>query len=326
MERGLRGLVLVVMLLALGAIAWAQGGATPGEGAGQDAAAPPPSAPLSYNTVTSMRYGFSIALPALGTILTPESSNWPWADLDETMTVTEDEDADTSAPKTAKARPGAKLPPGKTQPAKGAAATPPDTTPDVPASPSRTLHSGVAFHWYGTGPVKEVLVHCYSFQTQVMDVTFKSFTDALHQDFTAADREKEEKKAQDKTAAVKKAVGMDKDLPDFVVTPATPPQTTDGSRWTGINVKDQRDPESPVYYSILSTYGGNRVYSVTLFYMTPRNQAIENTGGAIINTLRSPDMTGPYGVEPIILDLGTAGTLGQPGMRPADVVVKPAGA
>lgn len=248
MKRGWLAVLPVLGLLAIYAgIAGAQGGTeTTGETAADTAAKPAAS---SGGMQTSQRYGFSIALPSGGRVLTPEDgAAWPW-----------------------------------------------------PSTPS------AAFHWYGGSAVKEVIVHCYEFQSPVSEGTFREFKAKLVENFQMIDKAKEEAKANDKTAQVKEAVGV-KDKKSFVLGDSTSGggintaiEANDGSRWNLLAVKDQRkDEAAPLGYAILSTYGANRVYSITLIYSGDLTAEIKGVGSTVYNSLRDPLVTGPFGMEPIV--------------------------
>jgi hypothetical protein len=162
--------------------------------------------------------------------------------------------------------------------------------------------TSAAFHWYGPGAVKEVIVHCHEFQSPVSQATFNEFKTALQQNFTILDRAREEEKAKDKTAQLKDAMGV-KEKKSFILgDPGTGGINTaidaaDGSRWNLLAVTDQRNESTPISYSILTTFGANRIYSVTLIYNGNLTQEIKDTGGSIINSLSDPTVSGPFGME-----------------------------
>lgn len=245
MTRGWIGLLALLLLLALyaGSVT-AQNGSENGDNSTETANETVPGVkPGSGGMQTSQKFGFSIALPNGGTVLSPETEGWPW-----------------------------------------------------PGQPS------AAFHWYGSGAIKEVIVHCHEFQSPVSQATFNEFKTALQQNFMILDKAREEAKAQDKTAQLKDAVGV-KEKKSFILSDPTsgggvntPVDTADGSRWNLLAVTDQRS-EEPVNYSILTTFGANRIYSVTLIHDGALTQAVKDAGGTVINSLSDPAVSGPFGME-----------------------------
>jgi hypothetical protein len=173
-------------------------------------------------------------------------------------------------------------------------------TPDSPNWPWPKVPE-MARHWYGGGGgVKEALLHVYTFHTDVTTASFKDFTKALLDDFQALDKAEQEKIENDKTGKLKQAVGLEKTKLHFKLGDAgkiNTPWDVNGNLWNHLAVQDLRNETQPVNYSILSTFYGNRIYTITLIYLTDLNPQIRDTAQQIMSSLKVDGATGPLGVE-----------------------------
>jgi hypothetical protein len=241
MKRGMLGFV-PALLVMLAVAAWAQGDKTaPKEGAPAGAPAAPPAASAGPLQSVTSPLGFSISLPSGGTLMTPDSPDWPWASVKE-----------------------------------------------------------MAYHWMGGGSgVKEILVHVYTFQLPVTQASFKDFTGALLDDFQALDKKDQEEREKDKASQIKQAIGMDKALTHFKFGERNATWDVNGNVWNHLEVKDLRNPKQAVNYSILSSFSGNKVYTVTMIYPTYNDQ-VKSFAQSVVGSLKVDGALGPLGVEQMI--------------------------
>jgi hypothetical protein len=247
MKRGMLGFVpaLLALLAALAVAAWAQGDNKEGSttSAAGGSSAPPAAASGGFATQTSDQFGISVALPSGGTLLTPQSPDWPWQSVPE-----------------------------------------------------------MAYHWYGgNSGVKEVLVHVYTFQLPVTQATFTDFTGALKDDFQSMDKQEADEMAKDKTASLKQAIGVEKPKVHFKLGDdqgkINARWELGGNVWNHLAVKDMRNDKQPVNYSILSTFYGNKVYSITLIYLTDLNPQVKSFAEQVMGSFKVAGATAPLGVE-----------------------------
>ena len=170
-------------------------------------------------------------------------------------------------------------------------------TPDNPNWPWKDVPE-MAYDWYGgNSGVKEALVHVYTFQLPVTQASFKDFTGALLQNFEALDQADADKMAKDKASGIKQAIGMEKVKPHFAFGAKNALWEINGNMWNNLEVKDLRNDKQPVSYSVVSTFYGNKIYTITLIYLSDLSPQVKSVAQQIMTSLKVSGATGPLGVE-----------------------------
>ena len=62
-------------------------------------------------------------------------------------------------------------------------------------------------------------------------------------------------------------------------------------------VKDLRNDKQAVNLSVLSTFYGNKIYTITLYYLSDYNPQVKTFAEQAMNSLKVEGATGPLGVE-----------------------------
>lgn len=68
----------------------------------------------------------------------------------------------------------------------------------------------------------------------------------------------------------------------YTVVKGNEPLTIREVPWNMIEVEDRSDADVTVYYSVFSTYSGTSIYTISLYYLVPVNDAIQDFGGPVL--------------------------------------------
>ncbi len=56
--------------------------------------------------------------------------------------------------------------------------------------------------------------------------------------------------------------------------------------WNLIEVEDKSAAESPVYYSVFSTYAGAKIYTISMYYLRPIDDAVSEYGAPVLQSFK----------------------------------------
>jgi len=119
----------------------------------------------------------------------------------------------------------------------------------------------VAFDWYygGEEPIVLVQGRVDKFETELDDETFKVFCDTLLSNWTT-------------------------DTEKYAVVTSNEPLDLNGAKWNLIEVADSSDPEgTKVFYSVFSTYAGSQIYTVSMYYLEPVSDKVQQFGFPVLD-------------------------------------------
>lgn len=121
----------------------------------------------------------------------------------------------------------------------------------------------VAFEWYGadSDPVTLIQGRVDDLGAEIDEETFGVFCSALLENWSA-DGDKYE------------VVTSNKSMP------------IGGRKWNLIEISDSSDEETRVYYSVFSTYSGTKIYTISLYYLKPLSNAVQDFGKPVIQSFK----------------------------------------
>lgn len=67
------------------------------------------------------------------------------------------------------------------------------------------------------------------------------------------------------------------------------------TKWNVIEIEDASDQNGKIYYSVFSTYAGDSIYTVTLYYLAPVNDSVRNFGAPVLQGFK---LTAPKPAAP----------------------------
>lgn len=137
-----------------------------------------------------------------------------------------------------------------------------------PSSPGWNEEPAAAFKWQATGeePIRLIIGRVDSFNTEVDDLTFSIICGTMLESW------------EEDPSMYKIITGN-----ESLVIEAK--GTSSGQRnWNLIEVEDMsHSGGKPVYYSVFSTYAGENIYSIMMYYLEPVDQAIRDYGIPVIH-------------------------------------------
>jgi hypothetical protein len=143
----------------------------------------------------------------------------------------------------------------------------------------------VAFFWYGSAgdPVVMIQGRMDSFDTDLDAETFKVFCQTLLDNWAGEADNPPVDPAAPADAAPKDSGGK---KPYHIVT-ANEELPINDMTWNLIEIADSSDPEgTPVYYSVFSTYAGKKIYTLSMYYLSPVSDEIQSFGFPVLNSFK----------------------------------------
>jgi len=139
-----------------------------------------------------------------------------------------------------------------------------------PSSPDWNEELASAFKWQATGnePISMIIGRVDSFNTEVDDLTFSIICGTMLESW-------EEDPSKYSIVTSNEPLVIEGDGPN-------------GQRsWNLIEIEDKSHGEGqPVYYSVFSTYSGENIYSIMMYYLEPVNTVVRNYGIPVIHEFR----------------------------------------
>lgn len=129
-----------------------------------------------------------------------------------------------------------------------------------PASEDWAREAEVAFEWTATAelPITLILGRVEHFESQLDNDTFKAFCDALLSFYAGDDAR-------------------------FTVVTSNKALPINGREWNLIEVTDVTGGQAAaVHFSVFSTYAGDAVYSVAMYYLEPLSREVQEFGIPVI--------------------------------------------
>lgn len=223
----------------------------------QDEAAAPAakSSPYKYAKFDAKDFGFSIALPTTGEVTTPEDSSWTWYWSAETTYSS-----------------------GEIEKAKGKV-TISDEDPEV------------AFTWYRSEDEPVVLIQgrVDKFETELDAETFRIFCETLLANWSGdnaivSHSESTVQSQGDKTTVDTKTTIRSGSAGKYTVVTANEKLDLNGLVWNLIEVEDASDSSGTmVYYSVFSTFAGSNIYTISMYYLEPVSDSVQEFGFPVLD-------------------------------------------
>lgn len=154
----------------------------------------------------------------------------------------------------------------------------------------------VAFDWYygGDEPIVLIQGRVDKFEVPLDDETFKLFCDTLLKNW-AGDTGTPVVESQTNTHSTVTPQGdvdshstttskLAIESGKYKVLTANEPLDINGQKWNLIEVADSSDPQgTKVYYSVFSTYSGNQIYTISMYYLEPVSDKVQQFGFPVLD-------------------------------------------